>query len=616
MVATQHIPGFHHGPGIPITRDTRRRAIPHHLDSQVGDLLKQPDPVKRTRRAAPRPNVFTKAFRSAQKAAWARLRKSPRKTRAPMPSEAFTEISSPSLPSEAPPQQCPAKHGMDLVHGMPYKGRDGATVTCNVCRATGLETGDPFYHCGRCYFDCCAGCCGEKVKVQAGRRRPVCPDLMQFNVLGNRSLAVPSCPGHHTLERVRGLPIVYSRQPGHVVCCNACSATHLEEAQPGFLHCAICSFDLCQACAMGKRTRPSTAPSAPPPRPPATPPSHRPPPKQPEASCMRDLVQGWVRLSSPAGSRRKPPACPTIDDAAPAVYEGLTLRQAFPVGTEVELTRLGPPLDGMRGKVVGHSRGRAGILLTDGREMGLLPHNLQRPGRATKRTHIPIVPGAEVEVTGSGQRVTVEAVEGGTAVVSGGRRVATRDLAYPVGTMMLLNNSERVRVTGYARGRVGVVSAEDGRVMGVPPDQLTYPPSPSVARPSSVANSSTMTPPQTPPGPTAPTPRPPNSRHHSDDRRRMVDCLKRALVKEQGGMAALRRVFAGTTEISKQAFRDGVRRLGLSDLDDSTLDVAFSALDTQKKGSLDTHHFLQVMCGGLSRRRERDILRAFSAVAG
>eukprot|EP01063_Lacrimia_lanifica_P032951 TRINITY_DN5738_c0_g1_i2.p1 TRINITY_DN5738_c0_g1~~TRINITY_DN5738_c0_g1_i2.p1 ORF type:complete len:1299 (+),score=380.62 TRINITY_DN5738_c0_g1_i2:88-3897(+) len=166
----------------------------------------------------------------------------------------------------------------------------------------------------------------------------------------------------------------------------------------------------------------------------------------------------------------------------------------FPVGTAVSYKGDDDTLVGRTGRVAGHCRGRVGVLLEDGRHVGVPPQHLE----TVKRTGPQLFPlGTRVSITSdnawarenglSGQvighsrdRVGVELADGTRVGVP--CTCITKE-KMPISQEFSLGKAVAVvqaaskfaglagRVTGTSRGRVGV-ELPDGNVIGVPATDL------------------------------------------------------------------------------------------------------------------------------------------------
>ena len=111
-----------------------------------------------------------------------------------------------------------------------------------------------------------------------------------------------------------------------------------------------------------------------------------------------------------------------------------TAKQSFPVGTEVQIKGDCHSLNGMSARVVGESRGRVGLVLSDGREIGLVPQMLIAL-RKSAAQEFPV--GAEVDIIHEDPKL----------------------------------NGRMGRVQGHNRGRVGI-QLLNGDSVGLLPQQL------------------------------------------------------------------------------------------------------------------------------------------------
>ena len=166
-----------------------------------------------------------------------------------------------------------------------------------------------------------------------------------------------------------------------------------------------------------------------------------------------------------------------------------SLSKTYPLNTYVEVTRR------FEGTLVGHSRGRCGVILQNGDKLGVMPEQVtlrkQRPVDA-----LPV--GASVCVTlhakvlgHSRGRVGVELPDGTHLGVLPATVVKTDDTGvcsgtqpslptckhsqdFPVGTAVLYEG-RLARVMGHSRGRVGI-ECENGDKFGAVPQQLSRAP--------------------------------------------------------------------------------------------------------------------------------------------
>ena len=170
--------------------------------------------------------------------------------------------------------------------------------------------------------------------------------------------------------------------------------------------------------------------------------------------------------------------------------EGVPAGQVRPVkdlkmkiGSTVTIVNQNPAYNGEEGRVVGNARGRVGVELNDGRNIGLPIDQLRAGGRSAAQTYSE---GDQVEITAGqhiGESGSVTHVHRGRVGVSIGNgntvgvpAAQTRLLgktplqSMPIGSEVDFNG--RIgRVTGHNRGRVGV-EFENGERLGTPGGSL------------------------------------------------------------------------------------------------------------------------------------------------
>eukprot|EP01065_Artemidia_motanka_P043205 TRINITY_DN5953_c0_g1_i2.p1 TRINITY_DN5953_c0_g1~~TRINITY_DN5953_c0_g1_i2.p1 ORF type:complete len:664 (+),score=207.35 TRINITY_DN5953_c0_g1_i2:991-2982(+) len=209
----------------------------------------------------------------------------------------------------------------------------------------------------------------------------------------------------------------------------------------------------------------------------ATPEPVPPPPAPPPSTAAACRLLQTLRAARGAVSQ--------LCEAA-GVSNAPTLK--FPVGCEVRCVRK------MRGKVCGHSRGRIGVRLRDGRLGGFIPEQLRFVAppthpRGGEDDDSDDDGGGQLEV-GSlalwhGERVTVcghSRGRVGITLADGSRRGVLPSELKPLSAQEAVRRSFpcglRVEVTaagvvtGGARGRVGV-TLRDGRRLGLPPESVS-----------------------------------------------------------------------------------------------------------------------------------------------
>ena len=191
-----------------------------------------------------------------------------------------------------------------------------------------------------------------------------------------------------------------------------------------------------------------------------------------------DLMDG-TRVGCPASQLRK------VEKTGP---------QAFSVGSRVTVVNDVPAQNGQEGQVIGHSRGRVGIDLSDGTRIGIPATSLRKVDPRSEASQFPVgcyvcivnenpaQNGQDGQVIGHSRgRVGIDLMDG-TRVgcpASQLRKVEkTGPQAFSVGSrVMVVNdipaqNGQEGQVIGHSRGRVGV-HLMDGTKIGCPAAQLT-----------------------------------------------------------------------------------------------------------------------------------------------
>ena len=443
----------------------------------------------------------------------------------------------------------------------------------------------------------------------------------------------PCCAAGHTLHKIHGTPADYTHIEGNSVVCDRCGTKELQR-EPNFYHCPECKFDSCTFCVLGKKTK-KAAPDAAPREGRATPQGKR---VIAPLEGTKDVSEGLKLGSDVAGTRMRAEmvtlpngkkhqsSAPTIEDAdthAPRGENGLSMKQSFPVGEEVEVKDLTNPLYGHRGVVTGFNRGRAGIQI-NGEQKGLLPFQIGKPGEGTKHSSLhpkKYKPGTVIEICN-----TASDADGkrGHVVTNCGNNVEVKlddmielyrlprdNITLPLGTSVFVKeNSSRKsgRITGYNRGRVGV-ALDSGKQIGVVPEivrMVNGPPSTVCSTPSTSPPSVRGTPGLAPDSEPRITPQLIVTKN-------MLNSLRSALVHSSGPLAfvSLRAILAKlpATEFGlKQAFL----RLGLQDIahDRSLLYAIYEAFC--QGGFFNGNEMVNTLRRRIPERRDRWILKSFS----
>ena len=176
----------------------------------------------------------------------------------------------------------------------------------------------------------------------------------------------------------------------------------------------------------------------------------------------------------------KKTAKPVIDDEEEEEETPKTTKTPFPgpvaVGTHVEVRQAKP------GYVLSHGRGRVGVKLASGEELGALPANLRLVEEEMRDLSKEYPVGIQVRVGGSSGKVTGHSRGRIGVELRSGKKVGTvpeklhimseDDIAkegFPVGLDVIV--MQEATITGTSRGRLGVILA-NGTKKGVVPEEI------------------------------------------------------------------------------------------------------------------------------------------------
>lgn len=135
---------------------------------------------------------------------------------------------------ENPSPLCPkSQHSMVRMDWKrPGKYSAGGTITCDLCRHSGLER-TQYWHCEQCgNFDMCMTCSENRISGETLTSERICEKPVR-------------CRVHHNMQKFQeSKPPYYN----NIVACDICSTSPLERSQTPYWHCASCKFDICPSC--------------------------------------------------------------------------------------------------------------------------------------------------------------------------------------------------------------------------------------------------------------------------------------------------------------------------------------------------------------------------------